>query len=187
MRKLAFILIASLAFTACTNSEREHRDNAAADSTLPLLDTTNKAQTYTADVDLNGDEKVFLLNASLSAQRMHEFSHLGGQKAADKNLRTQAKKMEEEYSEMHSNLQAIAKGKGLLLTNNEIPELAVLKGLSGIAFDRKFNEFILMEHANLVEQLNVGLTLPNADIKNFATNSLPLVNENNSNMAKILR
>ena len=187
MRKLAFILMASLAVTACTISERTDRDRTAADSTLPLLDTTNKAQAYTADVDLTGDEKVFLLNASLSAQRMHEFSHLGGQKAADKDLRAQAKKMEEEYSKIHSDLQAIAKGKGLLLTNNEIPELAVLKGLSSIAFDRKFTEFILMEHANLVEQLNSGFNLKNSAIKNFATNSLPLVNENNSNMAKILR
>ena len=187
MKKLILILIGSIAISACTNSERIDRDQAAADSTLPLLDTTNKAQVYTADVDLTGDEKVFLLNASLSAQRLHEFSHLGGQKAADKDLRAQAKKMEADYSKMHSDLQAIAKGKGLLLTNNEIKELNVLKGLSGIAFDRKFNEFILMEQATMIDQLNNGLGLANSAIKNFATNSLLLANDNNNSMAKILR
>ena len=187
MKKLILILIGSIAIGACTNSERIARDQAAADSTISLLDTTNKAQVYTADVDLTGDEKVFLLNASLSAQRLHEFSHLGSQRAADKLVRAQAAKMEGEYGKMHSDLQAIAKGKGLLLTNNEIKELEVLKGLSGIPFDRKFNEFILMEHITMINQLNSGVNLSNSAIKNFAANSLPLANENNNSMAKILR
>lgn len=188
MRKLAFILVASLAFTACNDTEkRDHRDNAATDSTLPLLDTTNKAQAYTADVNLNGDEKVFLLNTSLSAQRLYEFAHLAGQRAKDTGLRNQAKKMENQYSKMHSDLQAIAKGKGLLLTVNEISELKTLKEMSAADFDTKYTELILLEHANLVKQLDNGLTLPNADLKNFATNALPIANDNNSNIAKILK
>lgn len=113
MKRIIFILLTSAALAACTNSNREHRDNASTDSTLPLLDTTNKAQTYTADVNLNGDEKVFLLNVSLTTQRITEFTHLASQRATDLNLRKQAKKIESEYSKMLTDLQALLKEREL--------------------------------------------------------------------------
>ena len=188
MRKLAFILVASLAFTACNDTEkRDHRDNAATDSTLPLLDTTNKAQAYTADVNLNGDEKVFLLNASLSLQRLAEFAHLASNSAADASLRNQATKMDKEYSKMLKDLQAIAKGKGLMLTKNDISELGVLKTQEQTAFETKYSELILQEHANLTKQLDNGTKVANADIKNFANNALTIVDQNNRNIAKALK
>ena len=188
MKKLTAILIAILATTACTNSERAHRDVAAVDTTLPLLDTTNKAQVYTADVNLNGDEKVFLLNASLSAKRIIEFSHLASQRAKNTNLRNQATKFAHQYNTMLTHLESLAKGKGILLSTNEtIGELEVLKKEQGANFDKLYLDLILVEHANLIQQLDNGSKLVNEDIKNFATNGLTIVNRNNSDIAKILK
>ena len=119
MKKLTYILITSLALSACSNSERESRDIAAEDTTLQLLDTTNKAQVYTADVDLNGNEKVFLLNTALSFQRLTTFTHLAMQRTTDQKLNAEAKQMETAYSKMLTDLQSIAKGKGILLTMNK--------------------------------------------------------------------
>lgn len=187
MKKLTAIFLAILATTACTNSERTHRDDAAVDTTLPLVDTTDKAQVYTADVNLNGDEKVFLLNASLSAQRIREFSHLASQQATNLDLRSQAKKFTHQYSTMLTHLKAIAKGKGILLTNEIAGELEILKKEQGANFDKLYVNLILVEHANLIQQLDNGIKLANEDIKNLATNGLTIVNRNNSDIAKILK
>ncbi len=188
MKKIIFILITTVVFSACTNSNREHRDNASTDSTLPLLDTTNKAQTYTADVNLNGDEKVFLLNSSLTAQRIVEFTHLASQRATDLNLRKQAKNIESEYGKMLTDLQAIAKGKGIeLSTNQPAEELQTLQNEPSANFDQLYVQLILKAHANLIQQLNMGEKLPNQAIKNFSSNSLIVANKNNSDFAKILK
>ena len=188
MNKLTYILLLSLVLTACTNSERDHRDNAAVDTTLPLMDTTNKAQVYTADVNLSGDEKVFLLNTSLITKRLNEFAHLAAQSAKNSALRNQADKFEKQYGEMLTNLEAIAKGKGVLISNNETTaELSVLKKEQDANFDKTYTQLILVEHANLIQQLENGSKLENVAIKNFANNAITIVNLNNSDIAKILK
>lgn len=188
MKRLTYILITVLAVTACTNSERTKRDAAAADTTLPLVDTTNKAQVYTADVDLNGDEKVFLLNSSLSAQRMIAFANLANQRAKNVDLRNQATKLAHQYNTMLIHLESLAKGKGILLnTTDAIGELAVLKKEQGASFDKLYANLILVEHTNLIQQLYNGSKVANEDIRNFASNGLTIVNRNNSDLAKILK
>lgn len=188
MKKLTYILIASLALGACTNSERTDRDTAATDTTLPLADTTNKAQVYTADVDLSGDEKVFLLNSSLSANRIIAFANLAKQRAKNTELRNQATKLSHQYNTMLMHLEVIAKGKGVLLSPNEkIGELEVLKKEQDAGFDKLYSNLILVEHTNLIQQLDKGSKVANEDIRNFATNGLTIVNRNNSDIAKILK
>lgn len=186
MKKLAFTLLASFILISCSNSERDHRDQAAADTTSPQLDTTNKAQTYTADVNLNGDEKVFLLNSSISVHRIVELTHLASQKANDRNLRGQAKLLETGNRKMLDDLKAIANGKGIQLTNDEPKEIKILNEMPKNLFDKEYIKLILLEHANLIQELEKGSKLTNTNMKNFAVNSLPTVNKNNSDLAKIL-
>jgi putative membrane protein len=188
MKRLAYIMITVLAVSACTNSERTDRDTAATDTTLPLADTTNKAQVYTADVDLSGDEKVFLLNSSLSAQRMIAFANLAKQRAKNTDLRNQATKLAHQYNTMLMHLELMAKGKGISLnTAEKIGELEVLKKEQDASFDKLYTNLILVEHTNLIQQLDKGSKVANEDIRNFATNGLAIVNRNNSDIAKILK
>lgn len=188
MKRLAYMLITVLAVTACTNSERTDRDVAATDTALPLADTTNKAQVYTADVDLNGDEKVFLLNSALSAQRMIAFANLAKQRVQNTDLRNQATKLAHQYNTMLMHLELMAKGKGILLSTTEtIGEVEVLKKEQGANFDKLYANLILVEHANLIQQLGNGSKVTNEDIRNFANNGLTIVNRNNSDIAKILK
>lgn len=188
MKKLTSILLLSLAFLACTNTDdREHRDNAAGDTTLPSMSTTNKAQIYTADVNLNGDEKVFLLNAHLSLQRLSEFAHLGSNRAISQGAKDQSVKMHKQYSKMLGDLEEIAKGKGLILSSNEITELPILRGQAKTVFMTKYVELLLKEHANLTTQLDNGTRLANANIKNFSNNALTVVDQNSRNIATALK
>lgn len=188
MKRLSYILLSVLALTACTNSERADRAVAATDTVLPIADTTNKAQVYTADVGLTGNEKAFLLNAALSAKRINAFAHLATQQAKSTDLRNQAAKFAHQYNTMLIHLETLATGKGISLGNTEkIAELAVLKKEQGDQFDQLYTKLVLAEHANLIQQLNNGSKVANNEIKTFASSGLNIVNRNNSDMAKLLK
>jgi putative membrane protein len=185
MRKINLLPIAFaiiLMAAACQNENRNNRDKAATNVTDTTMDTTARAQMYTSDVDLQGNEKLFFLSAINGAMLDIEAGTMAERKTKDPLVKAFAHKMVVAATKANQNLELIAKGKGIspptVLSEENLSQMAALKTVSGNLFDKTYVKLATQSLAAADLLLGKAATFKNEDIKTFAINSLSDIQQN---------
>jgi len=175
------IIAATIIIQACGNADRKDRDQEATLIADSLSDSTARAQAATADVDLNGDEKIFILTAASGGMMEVESANAALLKTKNPQIQAFARQMLKDHNKTNNDLAAIARGKGISppLTLNEAQQkhLAQLKTLSGRTFDTQYMTMMIADHQKTVALFGQGSQLPDGDLKTFAANALPVIGE----------
>jgi len=168
--------------TSCQSENRNNRDKAATNVTDTTMDTTLRAQMYTSDVDLQGNEKLFILSAINSAMLDMETGTMVERKTKDPVVKAFALKMVAASSKANKNLGLIAKGKGIspptVLSAENLTQITALKTVSGKLFDKTYVQLATKSLAASDLLLGKAATFKNEDIKTFAINSLSDIQQN---------
>ena len=153
MKKPIYFLIAivGMSLQSCFNDDRGERDAAATSAVDPIEDTTQRAQNYTADVDINGDEKSFISQAASGSMGEIAAGNLIIQKSTNAAVKAFGKRMVKDHTNANKELEKIANLKGLTfpstLSENQLKEIAAMKELSGRSIDVQYLTMMINNHA----------------------------------------
>lgn len=174
---------------SCGNADRNGRDQAATGITDSLSDTTQRAKAVTADVDLNGDEKVFTLSAANGGMMEVEAANLALKKSKNKTVKDFAARMLKDHGMANDELKQIAVSKGLDLPTTLPEELAAhlkqMNTLEDRAFDVQYMRMMMDDHKRTVQLFTDGSRLADAQLKNFAAKTLPIIQEHHKMAVEI--
>lgn len=187
MRGLSIVAI-GLAIS-CSQPDRSHRDREAEviDSNVG---TTDKAQIITADINMNGKEKAFIATAYSQSLYIWELATLA-LKSNNTGLQTLAKAIANDQNKLITDLEKIAKGKGLLLertlSTTQQKDLDALKKLSSSTLDQQFLQQLLGLQSSATVIYQEGLILKNTDLNDYANNAMKIVQAQQATTAKLLK
>lgn len=181
--------IATLMLVAsCSSSEREHRDTAA-EPVDTTIDATTKAQVSTADIDMDGAEKAFIISTYSQSLYVIDLTTAAA-KSKDAALRSFSKQLTPSYQKMVVDLEKIAKGKGLSLerklSDAQQKELNAIKELSSPTLDQQILQKIQSLQAAYTTLFKEAEHLTNVDIKDFAKNSLKTIHSQQEETTKLI-
>ncbi|TKC59206.1 DUF4142 domain-containing protein [Pedobacter hiemivivus] len=172
---------ALIVLQACSNPDRNGRDAAASQITDTISDTTRRAQTVTADVDLNGDGKVFALSAATGGMMEVEAAGIAVNRSKDPSVKAFATRLLNDHSKANEELKRIVEEKGLQVAQR-LPatlagHLAKLNTLSDRAFDVQYLQMMINDHHNALQLFTDGSRLADTQLKAFAVKTLPLIEQ----------
>jgi len=163
-------------FTACQNENRNNRDQAAINVTDTTTDTTLRAQMYTSDVDLQGNEKLFILTAINGAMLDIEAATMVERKTKALMIKSFAQQIVANQTKALKNLTLIAKGKGInpptVLSQENLQQMGTLKTVTGNLLDKTYIKLATKSLTDADLLFGKAATFKNKDIKTFAINSL---------------
>jgi len=175
------ITLTAFGLQACNNNDRGGRDAAATSATGSLADTTQRAQNYTADVEVNGDEKSFILPAAVGGMMEVAAGNLIIQKSVNPSVKAFAVRMVKDHTKANIELEKIAKAKGLTvpatLPEEQMKHIVAMKTLSGRTLDVHYITMMINDHAETEELFGKATAFKDGDLKTFALNTLPVIQE----------
>lgn len=178
-----------VALQACSNPDRNGRDEAAGTIVDSLSDTTQRAQAMTADVNLNGDGKVFALSAATGGLMEVEAASLAIKKSKDKAVKDFAANMLKDHTLANQELSGIAEAKGLqpakTLPEESSAHLTMLGTLADREFDVQYIRMMIADHQKTVQLFTDGSRLADAQLKAFAVKTLPIIQQHYDAAVKI--
>lgn len=176
---LPFCLLIGL--QSCTNADRSGRDQAASGMVDSTIDTTQRAKAMTADVDVNGDGKLFALSATTGGLMEVEAATLAIKKSKDKAVKTFAEQMLKDHSAANAELTKIAGVKGFQLSKTLPDELEKhltrLNTLADREFDLQYIRMMISDHQKTVQLFTDGSRLADPELKAFAVKTLPVIQQ----------
>jgi putative membrane protein len=110
-----------------------------------------------------------------------ELGNLALQHASRSDVKTFAQRMVDDHTKANQQLDDLASKKGITLKEQESVEakqtIAKLSKLSGEAFDREYAKDMVKDHEKDVAEFEAATKLRDADVKEFATQTLPTLQE----------
>jgi len=183
------LLISAAGLQACQNGNRNNRDEAATKPSDSISDTTSRAQAYTADVDLKGDEKSFIMDAATGGMMEVEAGKIAIEKSSNPAVKDFATQMVKDHTKANDDLGKIAKGKGLalptVLPEDQAKHLSQMKALTGRPFDTHYIQMMLTDHAKTEALFGEASKFSNTDLKAFALNTLPIIQTHHKKATEI--
>jgi putative membrane protein len=164
---------------------------------LPASDTTDTSaqspSTATGDLTTTGNtggtssdaspaDKEFVSNAGMAGLAEVQMGNVALQKAQHADVKAFAQRMVTDHTKSNEELQQLTATKGLTLPAELAGEhkagLDHLNTLSGSAFDKAYMEHMVADHGKAVTLFeNASNTAQDADIKAFASKTLPVLRE----------
>ncbi|AOM79659.1 DUF4142 domain-containing protein [Pedobacter steynii] len=174
---------------SCGNAERNGRDETANEITDSLSDTTQRAKAINADVDLNGDAKVFTLSAAVGGMMEVEAAGIALKKSKNKMVKDFATRMLKDHGFANTELKGIAETKGLQLARTLPTEMAAhlekLNSLEDRAFDVQYMRMMINDHEKTVQLFTEGGRLADQELRAFAVKTLPLIQQHYQSAVEI--
>jgi putative membrane protein len=135
---------------------------------------------FAANAKLTTQEREFITKASQGNIAEIMMGEMAKQKANDSGVRQFGNLMATDYSTFQSRLKTIAQKKGLTLPRTLDPQHAQtskqLENLEGEAFDRTYMSNIIKDQDQDIKTYEqASKNIKEADIKNFAQKTLPLI------------
>ncbi|SOD12702.1 DUF4142 domain-containing protein [Pedobacter xixiisoli] len=174
--------------TSCSSPEREHRDKSVeeVDSTI---DDTNKAKVNTADIDMDGAEKAFILSVHSQNLYVSELTNLAA-KSKHAGLKSFAKKIAPSYIKLTDDIEMIAKGKGVLLerklSDTQQKEINSIKELSSPTLDQQILQKLQSFQAAYTTLFEEAKNLSNTDLTNYAKNASTVIKAQQAETTKLI-
>ncbi|MDT5262824.1 MAG: putative rane protein [Acidobacteriota bacterium] len=130
---------------------------------------------------MTADQK-FAMEAAMGGQMEVELGKLAAQKGASDEVRQFGQHMVDDHSKANEDLMQVASGKSMTLPTALSPkmqmEMQKLSAMSGEKFDKEYVKMMVKDHkedvAAFQKEASGGM---DADIKSFATRTLPTLQE----------
>lgn len=124
----------------------------------------------------------FAMEAAMGGMEEVELGRLAAQKGASDEVRQFGQRMVDDHSKANNDLMQVASGKGMTLPTALGPKMQAdmrkLSALSGEKFDKEYVKMMVKDHKKDVSEFqkeaNGGM---DADIKSFASRTLPTLQE----------
>jgi len=187
MKKISLVVMVALAacsFQAC-NGNKDSKETA--DSVNAAKDTSNAVAAGLA-VD-EGDAK-FAVNAANGGMAEVALGKLAQGKATDPKVKEFADMMVMDHSKANDELMALAKSKNITLPDSvsmdEKKAMEDLSKKSGKDFDKAYVDLMVDDHKKDVKEFeDATQSLKDADVKAFATKTLPVLKTHLDHINKI--
>jgi putative membrane protein len=178
VKSLSILLALACSLQACHNSDKTNDSNTTTLSADSILDTVSKtAQSLGGKLDK--EETAFIQSAAIGGMMEVAAGNMALQKSKDQQIKSFAEMMVKDHTKANTELEALAKSKGLGLPAS-FPEEAqkhmdVMKTLAGEAFDRSYIAMMETDHNKTIDLFTAASRYNDVDIKNFSTKTLPVL------------
>jgi putative membrane protein len=124
----------------------------------------------------------FAMEAAMGGMAEVEMGRVAARKGASDEVRQFGQKMVDDHSKANDDLMHVASGKGMALPTaldaKHQAEMQKMSALSGEAFDRAYVKMMVKDHKKDVAEFQMeSMRGADADIKSFATRTLPTLQE----------
>jgi len=189
--KYLTILVAAVLIQSCSNSENKStgNDTGALDS---IKDSTAAMSTSTNAPDSSvTDESTFANTAAIGGMMEVEAATLAASQSKNKDVKEFAMLMLKDHGKANQELKMIAEKNAMqlpkVLPDEHAMHLANLKTLNDQKFDQQYITMMVNDHAKTVKLFEAGKQLSNAELKAFATNTLPVIQGHYEKAVKIAK
>jgi putative membrane protein len=182
MKKLiiaSFCIVGSYMLSSC-NSNSNTESTSSQDSTM--TDTSSKSGTETMNNPEIIDQKTkdFTADAATGGMMEVELGKLAEQKATSQAVKDFGKMMVEDHSKINDTLKSIASKKNIdlpaAITDDQRKDVDKLSKKSGSDFDKAYVDMMVDDHQKDIDAFKKAEgDVTDNDIKNFITNSLPVL------------
>jgi hypothetical protein len=177
-----------LAIASCTPAERSY-DHSSTEASDSVIDAETRAKVNTAEIDMDGREKAFILSTYSHGLYMSDLAAITAQSKNEK-LRTFGDQLGSSYQTTVSDVEKMAKTEGLLLqrqlSSAQQKELSALKELSSPTLDQQVLQKVNQMLATFTTVFKEGSYLKNTALKDFADAHLPEVQKQQAAAAKLI-
>jgi putative membrane protein len=186
-------LILSLGLTALislaceTQTERQTTIETTPSPTVGMSPSPTGAASPTmspagSPVALTSSEKEFMTNAARGGMLEVQMGRLATDKATSPEVKQFGERMVTDHGQLGQKLQQLASNLNLTLEQQLSPEqqnaVSRLQNLSGKAFDREYIKAMVADHVKDISEFQrVANQASNADIRQFASEALPMLQE----------
>jgi putative membrane protein len=125
-------------------------------------------------------DNAFLTHAAQDGEAEVELGKMAQQKAADQRVKDFGARMQKDHGNANAELRAIIAKKGVTIPGGLGPHMAVrnkLEKLQGATFDEEYMKAMVEDHTKAVSLFEGAAKSADADIKAFATKTLPTLRE----------
>lgn len=131
---------------------------------------------------LSASDRKFVMNAAMGGMAEVSLGQLAVQKASSADVRQFGQRMVDDHTKANDNLKQVAAQKGLTLPTaldaKHQADMDKLSKLSGDAFDRAYMKDMVKDHQQDTKEFqNEANKGQDADIKSFASTTLPVLQE----------
>ncbi len=160
---------------ACSNEPGSN--GTASSEPIVKTDPANPASDK-GDAVITGGDLTFVIDAAPSGMGEIELGKLAASKAQSADVKAFGQKMVEDHSKAIEDLKVLMVQKKVLLPSDVMPThietMNKLSKLSGADFDKEYVKAMVQAHEKDVAAFeNVSKTAADADVKAFATKTLP--------------
>jgi putative membrane protein len=171
----AFIL-ALTAFQACQNTNKTSNDPDSLTTTM--VDSANIAMEDTAGIN-NNDTAQFMNRAAIGGKMEVEFGKLAQQQSNNAEVKEFAAMIVKDHSKANTELKRVAETNKIALDDTYPKDVQThldnMKTMKGAEFDRHYMKMMVRDHAKDIALFKAATKHPNAEISNFATKTLPVL------------
>jgi len=195
MQKYKMMLVSALVGLAmiagaCATS-RDNTDATASGTTRATASPTNTPATVPdqpaqpierSAATLSDTDRDFIMKAAQGGKMEVQLGQLAADKASNSDVKQFAQRMVDDHSRANEELMRIASQYNVTVSDALTPEAEKthhrLATLSGAAFDREYMSHMVKDHnKDVAEFEKVSNQAGNADLKNFASKTLPTLRE----------
>jgi putative membrane protein len=187
LRNCIAVLALALTLIACRDEkagqpETETTGTADAVSETSTASATTTQATGGTSSALSPDDKEFVSQAGMAGLAEVQMGNVAVQKASSADVRAYAQRMVTDHSKSNEELQQYATTKGVALPAELDAEhknaMDHLNGLSGAEFDKAYMQHMVGDHQKAVSLFqNASTNATDTDLKNWATKTLPTLQE----------
>jgi putative membrane protein len=186
-------LILSLGLTALismaceTQTERQTTTEAPPSPTVGMSPSPTGAASPAmspagSPVALTSSEKEFMTNAARGSMLEVQMGRLAADKATSPEVKQFGERMVTDHGQLGQKLQQLASNLNLTPEQQLSPEqqnaVSRLQNLSGKAFDREYMKAMVADHVKDISEFQrIANQASNADIRQFASEALPMLQE----------
>lgn len=151
-------------------------------SPSPTVTASPYASPTGSPVALTTPEKEFMTNAARGSQLEVQLGRLAADKASSPEVKQFGERLVTDHGQLGQKLQQLSSSLNITPEMQLSPEqqgaVSRLQSLSGKAFDREFIKAMIADHTKTISEFKrMSTQASNADIKQFATEALPTLEE----------
>ena len=164
------------------SNSNSSNENKAQTSNANNSNATSASGERTAMSTMNSKDRDFVMDAAQGGMMEVELGRWAAQKSTNEAIKQFGRRMADDHTKANTELMSLATSKGITLPTELDPkhraEITKLLRLSGEEFDRAYSKLMLSDHTKYVAAFEKQSTKgADADIKAFATSTLPTLQE----------
>ncbi|MDQ3290583.1 MAG: DUF4142 domain-containing protein [Bacteroidota bacterium] len=180
---LAFVLITGFGCNSNKSNSEGSTDNTSAgasDSSAAATSDTTASSNMNA-TPTNQTANDFMLTAASAGMMEVELGKLAQEKASNADVKAFGQRMVEDHGKANAELKTVAASKNVTLPVELIAEhqkhVDAMRKMSGAEFDKHYMSMMVEDHKKDIGEFEKASQNEDADVKGFASKTLPILKQ----------